>query len=179
MKSQSSTTWVALGVIAAGVVMRLLPHPANVTPLAALALVGGTIFPDRRWALLVPLAAIIASDLWLGFHVTIPFTWGSVVLIGLIGLWVRRQAGWTRLIVGSVLGSTLFFVITNFGVWWLGHGQWYPRTWAGLLDCYAAGIPFYRQTLVGDLGYAFLLFGTYHLAAARLQRSAAVAGSST
>ena len=171
MKSQSSAIGIAFAVILVGAVMRLLPHPDNVTPLVAIALIGGTIFP-RRWALTAPLATIILSDCWLGFHATIPFTWGSVIVISLLGLWVRQQAGWRRMIVGSLLASTLFFAITNFGVWWVGHGQWYPRTWAGLAECYAAAIPFYRQALLGDLAYAGILFGAYGLATATLPKPA-------
>jgi len=178
MKSERSVMWLALMIMLLGVVLRLAPHPDNVTPLAAIALFGGAVFP-RRWSLFVPLAAIIASDAVLGFHATVAFTWGSFVLIALIGWWVRRQYGWRRILAGSVLGSALFFLITNFGVWWMGHAmEWYPRTWAGLLECYAAGLPFYRQTLAGDVGYALLLFGAYHLAAARLVKPSTIGVSS-
>ena len=179
MKSQQSVAWLALIIMLVGTVLRLLPHPYNVTPLAAIALFGGAVFP-RRWSLLVPLAAIIASDAVVGFHATVPFTWGAFVLIAVIGWWVRARYGWRRILVGSVLGSALFFLITNFGVWLMGHAeQWFPRTWAGLLECYAAGLPFYRQTLVGDVAYAAVFFGAYHLAAARLARPAAVVVSPT
>ena len=176
MPSQSSTTttmWLAVAIVLVAAVMRLIPHPDNVTPLVAIALFGGTILTGA-WALIVPLAAVALSDAVLGFHAAIPFTWGSLLLIALLGLWVRQRAGWRRILGGSLLSSTLFFVITNFGVWLMGHAQqWYPRTWAGLAECYAVAIPFYRQALVGDLAYAGILFGAYRLAAATLAKPAA------
>ena len=178
MTSQRSMMWLACVMMLLAVVLRVAPHPDNVTPIVAMALFGGALFP-RRWALIIPLAAMILSDALIGFHRVIPFTWGGMVLIAVIGLWVRQQFGWRRIIIGSVAGSTLFFLLTNFGVWWMGHGQWYPRTWAGLTDCYIAAIPFYRQALLGDVGYAGLFFVAYHLAAARLVQRPAVGVSST
>lgn len=166
---RNPSLWLAITIVLVGALMRLVPHPDNVTPLAALALFGGTLF-SGAWALLVPLAAIMLSDALLGLHGTILFTWGSVLLIALLGLWVRGQPNWRRIAGGSLAGSTAFFLITNFGVWWVGHAQeWYPRTWAGLMECYVAAIPFYRQAALGDLAYAALLFGAYRLAATRLR----------
>ena len=161
--------WLAVAIVLVAAMMRLLPHPDNVTPLVALALVGGSLFTG--WlAVAAPLAAIIVSDLALGFHATIPFTWGSVALISLLGLWAGKRATWGRMLGAGLAGSTLFYLITNFGVWWMGHGQWYPRTVAGLLDCYIAALPFFRASLLGDLAYVAVLFGAYRLAVARLQR---------
>ena len=171
--TRSSAMWLAVAIVLVAAVMRLIPHPDNVTPLVAIALFGGTILTGA-WALIVPLAAVGLSDAVLGFHRAIPFTWGSLLLIALLGLWVRQRAGWRRILGGSLLSSTLFFLITNFGVWWMGHAQqWYPRTWAGLAECYAVAIPFYRQALVGDLAYVGILFGAYRLAAATLTKPAA------
>ena len=175
---RSSAIWLAVVITLVGAVMRLIPHPDNVTPLVAIALFGGTLLTGA-WALIVPLAAIMLSDALLGFHRAIPFTWGSVLLIALLGLWVRRRAGWRRILVGSLLSSTLFFVITNFGVWAAGHGQWYSRTWAGLAECYAVAIPFYRQALLGDVAYAGILFGAYRVAATRMTKPSAAPASST
>lgn len=178
-ENRSSAMRLAVVVMLVGAVMRLIPHPDNVTPLVAIAFFGGTIF-SGAWALIVPVAAIIASDALLGFHATIAFTWGSVLLIALLGLWVRGKPGWRRIVGGSLASSTLFFLVTNFGVWLMGHAQqWYPRTWAGLVECYTLAAPFYRQALLGDLAYVGLLFGAYHLAAARLTRPATAPVSTT
>ena len=158
---QRSMTGLAIGLVLLGLIARLMPHPWNATPLAAIALFAGTYLP-KRWAMLLPLAIVAASDVVRGWHSTIPFTWGAFALIGMLGWWVRQNAGAGRIVGGTLAGSVLFFVLTNFGVW--AVGELYPRTLAGLWECYAAAVPFFRGTLMGDALYATALFGTYALA---------------
>lgn len=153
-------SWMVVGLLFLGVFSRLIPHPWNVTPVCAIALFGGT-YLGRAWSLWLPLAAVAASDLLLGLHATIPFTWGAFLLAGLLGWWVRRRATAGRVIVASLAGSCLFFVITNFGVWWVGG--LYPKTAAGLAECFTAAIPFFRGTVIGDLSYTAILFSLGHL----------------
>ena len=169
-----SNRWLARlderGVLAGGVVLgaialRLLPHPPNVTPIMAMAIFGGA-YLSRRFALLVPLAALIASDAFLGFHRLILFTWGSVLLAGLLGLRLRRNRTSARIAGISLASSTLFYLITNFGVWLLT--DLYPRTVSGLGVCYVAALPFFRNSLLGDLAYTGIFFATYALAHRRL-----------
>jgi hypothetical protein len=151
-------------LILAAAILRILPHPANVTPLAAMALAGG-VYLDRRFAIIVPLLAMVISDAIIGFHAMIPFVYGSFVLIGIGGLWLRSHKSVGAVIGGTLASSVLFFVITNFGVWLIG-GDWnYPRTWAGLVECYTLAIPFFRNTLVGDFAGVAVLFGSFELAA--------------
>lgn len=149
-------------LILAAALSRLIPHPANFTPIAAMALAGGVYF-NKRIALVVPLAALIISDLFIGFHNTILFVYGSFILIGLIGLWLKSHKKPLPIIGSSLLSSVLFFVITNFGVWVTGGGWFYPKTWQGLMECYALAIPFFRNTIVGDLIYTGVLFGLFEL----------------
>lgn len=152
---------VALALIVSAVLLRLAPHPANVAPIAAIAIFGGALLP-RRWGVFLPLAAMIASDLVIGLHGLVLYTWGSFALIALAShYWVRRAQPATVL-AASFAASTFFYLVTNFGVWL--QGNMYAHTWQGLVQCYYMALPFFRNTLLGDLLYTTLLFGLYALA---------------
>lgn len=153
-----------IGVILAAAASRLIPHPPNLTPIAAMALFGGAHFDDRRLAFLIPLAAMFLSDLVIGLHGLLPVVYASFALIVCIGFWLRPRKSVFR-VAGAVLaGSVSFFVITNFGVW--AWGSLYPKTLDGLVAAYVAAIPFFRNTLMGDAIYTVALFGGF----AMLQR---------
>lgn len=144
---------------------RLIPHPPNFTPIAALALFGGATFSDKRIAVLLPLAAMALSDVILGFSWMTPVIYASFVLITCLGFLLRRQSGAARIAGASVAGAVLFFVVTNAAVW-LGGGL-YPKTLEGLGACYIAALPFFGNTLGSDLLYTALLFGVVALAEQR------------
>lgn len=168
MPERQTTQRVALACIALGVLARLLPHPPNVTPVTALALFGGAVL-SRRWAFAVPLVMIVISDMILGLHDVLVFTWSSSVITVLFGLWIRQRPGARRIAAAAVASSTIFFVITNFGVWLVGaHGTMYPKTLQGLWLCYVAALPFYRNALIGDLVTSLGLFGLYAWATSRV-----------
>jgi hypothetical protein len=154
---------IALLLVILGAVMRLLPHAANFTPIAAIALFGG-MYMRRRYALLVPLAALVASDIFIGFdslHSRL-IVYGSFVLIGLIGLAVRKRKNIATIAAGSIGGSLIFYLITNFAFFYTP--TMYPHTLSGVLSSYYRALPFFRNTLLGDLFYTGLLFGLYELA---------------
>ena len=153
---------LALILIVVGILFRFIPHMPNVNPVAAIALFGATCLPNKRLAVIVPLALMVISDLFLGLHDIVVFTWGSVVLISLLGLALRSSRKLTIILAGSLVSSLVFFIITNFGVWANG---WYPRTMAGLSQCYIAGIPFFRNFLASTLVYSTVFFGAYELSA--------------
>lgn len=153
--------WLVVALILLGIVARLVPHPWNVTPTMAIALFGGT-YLSKRWAILLPLGIVAFSDLLIGWHSTIPFTWGAFALTGLLAWWIRRQPTALRILTGALTGSVLFFALTNFGVWLTG--ELYPQTLVGLHECYVAAIPFFRNTVVGDVLYTTLFFGGYAIA---------------
>jgi hypothetical protein len=155
---------LGFGLIFVAALSRLLPHPDNFTPIAAMALAGG-VYLDKRFSIFVPMAALFISDIFVGFHNTMPFVYGSFVLIGLLGMWLKSHKTLVLIIGTTLLGSLLFFVITNFGVWLTGGGWFYPKTWQGLIDCYVMAIPFFRNTLTGDLLYTGVLFGLFELSA--------------
>ena len=152
--------WIIAGLLLLGVVARLVPHLWNATPVMAIALFGAT-FLSKRWGILLPLTIIAVSDVLLGWHNTVAFTWSAFILTGTLAWWVRQQPSAPRIAIAAVAGSTLFFLITNFGVWLVG--DLYPRTLDGLLECYLAGLPFFRNTLLGDLIYTAAFFGSYAL----------------
>lgn len=144
-------------------VSRLLPHPANFTPIAAMALVGGVYF-EKKYALIIPLVALFISDIFIGFHSTVPFVYGSFILIGLVGIWLKSHKKPLPILGCTIFSSLLFFVITNFGVWLTGGGWFYPKTLEGLIECYVMAIPFFRNSIIGDLIYTTGLFGVFEFA---------------
>lgn len=147
-------------IIFFAVILRLVPHPANFAPIAAMALFGGA-YLNKRYALIAPLVAMFVSDIFLGFHNTFAFVYGSFLLTGVIGLWLRNRRTIQNIILASFASSFLFFVITNFGVWLVGN--LYPKTIQGLIECYIAAIPFFRNTLIGDLFFVGVFFGGYEV----------------
>ncbi len=151
----------AFTLILAAALSRMLPHPPNMVPVTALALFGG-VYLDRRLTFIVPLAAMLITDWFIGFHSTMLWVYASFVVIGLVGLWLRNHRGLLPTIGASITGSILFYVITNFGVW-LSPPFMYDRSASGLVECYVAALPFLRNTLAGDLLYVGALFGLYEL----------------
>lgn len=150
-------------VVLIAVVLRLVPHIPNFAPIGAMALFGGA-YLDKRYALLMPLVAMFISDLFLGFHQTMPYVYVSFLITGFIGLTLRNRTNNTRLFFSSLGASLIFFVITNFGVW--AEGRLYPQTLEGLARCYLLALPFFRNTLLGDLFYVMVFFGIYKSALA-------------
>jgi hypothetical protein len=155
-------TLFALGVIVLAAGLRIAPHPWNFTPVGAMALFSGAFIRDRRLAFLFPLLALFAGDIFVGFHKLMPVVYASFLLSVAIGFWLRNRRSVARVGAATLFGAIQFFLITNFAVW--AFGLSYPRTGAGLLSCYVAGIPFFWNTLAGDALYASLLFGGFALA---------------
>ncbi len=169
---------VLTGLVLFTALSRLLPHPPNFTPIAAMALFGGAYFGHRTVAILVPLLSLWLSDLLLNNLVYQAyyknFTWftsggwwiyGSFVLIGMLGMLLLRKVTARNIALASVLSSVLFFVITNFSVWL--HSSMYPPTREGLVACYVAALPFFQNTILGDLFFSAVLFGCFELARRR------------
>lgn len=145
---------------------RVIPHPPNFTPIAAIALFSG-VYLNKRLAFAIPIIAMFISDLILGFHSGMLWVYGSFVIITLLA----RLVGQTFLSVtmgkkiaylfsAALASSVIFFIITNFGVWLSGY---YGLDLKGIAECYAAAIPFFRNSLLGDLAYVTLMFGIYGL----------------
>lgn len=151
---------------------RILPHPYNFTPLGAIALFGAAYFSNKKWALLVPLIALWISDLFLNNYVYAAFydgftfftggfiyLYGSMVLTVILGIILLKKLTVGRVLGGAIGASLLFFIISNFGVWL--KSPLYPLTLEGFILCYTAAIPFFHNTLAGNIVYSAALFGAY------------------
>ena len=160
------------GLILLAALSRLLPHPPNFSPIEAIALFGGAYFASRQWALVVPLVVMFLSDLALGLvHGGIYFdyftsagfwlVYACIALSTVLGFGLRGKVSGGRVLGYSLVGSVLFFIVTNFGAW-LGATM-YPQTMAGLGAAYLAGVPFFQWTVLGTLFYSALLFGGFAL----------------
>ena len=136
---------VIIAFMLLAVLFRLLPHLPNFTPITAIALFGGLYFSNKSMAYLVPLFIMVLSDLFLGFHTISIVVYAAFLLVSFIGTRTKKPSVFTIL-----LSSISFFIITNFGVWLIG----YPKTWTGLVECYTLAIPFFRNSLLGDLFYS-------------------------
>lgn len=157
------TYLIAYLLIGLAVVLRIMPHAPNFAPIAALALFGG-VYLNRRFALIIPLAALVISDFFIGFYSykIMLSVYLSFAMIGLGGIWLRRHKRVGPVVGATLAGSTLFFLVTNLAVW--AFGSLYPPTLAGLLASYTMALPFFKNTLLGDLFYTGVLFGSYELA---------------
>ena len=154
-------------VVLVAVLTRFIPHMPNFSPVFA-ALLFGSAHLRRRDAIWYPLALLATSDVVLTTVVyRMRMGWGqSIAWLGfaavtLIGYWLRKHESPVRIGVAAVAGPTAFFIISNFGVW-LGW-RMYPATWDGLITCYLAALPFYRNSLVSSVAYTALLFGANYI----------------
>ncbi|MBI3006339.1 MAG: hypothetical protein HYY49_13155 [Ignavibacteriales bacterium] len=154
---------IAFVLILAAALSRLIPHPPNFAPIAAMALAGG-VYLDKRFAFIVPFAALLLSDAIIGFHSLMVFVYGSFLAISFIGLWLKSHKKPLPVFGAALASSCLFFIVSNFGVWALADGAIYPRSVAGLVECYIAAIPFFQNTVLGDVLYTGVLFGVLEAA---------------
>jgi len=159
---------VLVGMILSAAASRLIPHPPDFSPVAAMALFAGASFADKRAAFLVPLAGLLLSDLVLGFYEITPIVYAGFALIVCFGFWVRRKRTVARIAVAAASSAAVFFAVANFGVWAIEHQ--YPKTPAGLAECYVAAIPFFQNMLLSNLLYSGLLFGGLAVAENRFCR---------
>ena len=162
MTANNSRILALLSAILLAAALRLVPHPPNFAPIGAMALFSGAYLGRRTLAFVAPLAAMLLSDTVLGFHSGMIFVYASVALITILGAMTLRKRSPVRIGLAAVAGSVLFFAVSNFGVWALG--DMYLHNIAGLVACYVAAIPFFQNTLAGDLFYATLLFGGFRIA---------------
>lgn len=173
MKSTITTPRFAFLTIAIliAAMSRLFPHIPNFTPIAAIALFGGVNFKSKPLAFLVPLIAMFISDCMLqvttghGLHNTIIYVYASFALTTLIGLYVGKNANIKSIFTASLISSVLFFIITNFGCW---ASIGFQGGVAGLTAMYIGGIPFFGPTVLGDLFFNGILFGSLYLAQRRV-----------
>jgi len=163
-----------LSLLIIGVVGRLVPHPPNVTPIIAIALLAAHAFKNKWIAILIPLTGMWISDLiinnylYAGYYDKFVFfsngslwIYGGILLAVLIGKVLIRNIKLSTVFLSSFSASFFFFIITNFGVWL--SNMMYPKSLLGLIECYTLAIPFFGNALIGDLIYSVALFTSYSL----------------
>lgn len=153
---------IAAVLILVAAILRILPHPWNFTPIGAMAVFSGSVFRNRWVALLLPLAALFAGDLFVGLYQLMFIVYLSFAVSVVIGRWLAHSRTLARIGGAVFLAALQFFLVTNFALWALGG--FYPRTRAGLSACFFNAVPLFWNTLAGDFVYAAVLFGGYALA---------------
>ena len=153
---------IAIVFILIGVSLRLLPHSPNFAPIAAIALFGG-VYLSRKTAFVLPIVVMAISDIFIGYYEfgLMIFVYSSFFLTVILGFWLKKHKKWYTVGGGAILSAILFFLITNFAVWIFT--PWYAKTIAGIIQCYIMALPFFRNTLLGDLFYTTVFFGSYEL----------------
>ncbi len=140
------------------IVLRVVPHTANIAPVGALALLSGAVL-SRRAGIFVPVIVMIVADLIIGLHSTVLFTWLGFGMVGLFGSLLAKRSVLSRIGLGALGSAAIFYLISNFGVW-LITGM-YAHTLTGLIECYTMALPFLRASFMGDLAFATAFFGVY------------------
>ncbi len=162
---------VVLSVILMAALVRLLPHWPNFTPIAAMALFAGTYFDRKQYAFVLPIAAMFISDLVIGLHANIPAVYLGFAITVIIGLSIRKKVNVGSVMLASVSSAVIFFLITNFASWLAS--PFYPQSFAGLIECYVAGLAFFRDTtygisffmndVLGTMFFSAVFYGSFYL----------------
>ena len=141
---------ITLGIFLALAASRFIPHPPNFTSLIALSFYVPVFFGTR----FIPavLFSFVITDLVIGFHSTIFWTWSTIIIIGLLSNYFKDF--FTKRIIGVLFGCTIFFLATNFGVWTTGY---YGYTLEGIINCYILAIPFFGTTLIATIIYSIVI----------------------
>lgn len=155
------------GLVLLASATRLIPHPPNFAPISAMALLGGAYFTNKKFAFIVPFIAMFLTDLILGFHNTMWAVYVSFTITVLIGMSLKKKKV-LNIALASISSSVLFFVLTNFAFW--ATGLMYTTDLKGFTQCYVAAIPFFQNSLIGDLTYTALMFGCFELARIKLPK---------
>ena len=138
---------------------RLIPHPPNFTPIIAVALVSGYFFKNINLSLLILLVAMLLSDLFIGFYENMIFVYASLLLITFVFHKISKKINYKNLFIYCFAGSLIFFIFSNFGVWALGSpgvlDVAYERNISGLVECYILAIPFFGNTFLSTLIFAY------------------------
>ncbi len=143
---------VVFGLVILAIITRLLPHPPNFAPITSIALFTGFHFTNKRLALFIPILCMFLTDLYIGLHSLIPIIYSAFVIISFIGFKTNSLSFLT------VLGASIsFFFISNLGVWYFS----YPQNLSGLITCFTLAIPFFINSLAGDLFYTSILQFSY------------------
>ena len=143
-----------IGIILILSFSRLIPHPPNVTPVIAVAIMSTYFFKDIYISLAALLISMILADLFIGFHSNMIFVYAALVLIAFVSSKVNNKIKFNNLIIYGLIGSILFYIVSNFGVWLLSG--LYTKNLSGLIECYVMAIPFFVNTLFSTIFFSYL-----------------------
>ena len=150
---------------------RLIPHPPNFTPIIAVAIISGYFFKNFNLSVLILLVAMLISDLFIGFYENVIFVYASLLLITFVFYKISNKINFKNLFVYGFAGSLIFFIISNFGVWALGspgvQDIVYDKSLNGLIECYILAIPFFGNTFLSTLIFAYPAIFIYKSLATR------------
>ncbi len=179
-------TLVLVSMIFIAAIARLIPHPWNFTPIAAMALFGGVYFSNKLQAFAVTILSLLLSDVLTIVFINNSFTSLSKYMVSLgelsiiagfiitvsLGIIISNRTSVRNLIGASHCSSVIFFLLTNMAVW--NNDPLYPQNFSGLIACYVAGLPFFRNEILGDLFYTAVLFSSFFIVRMKFPRVAEV-----
>lgn len=171
--NQNKSNFFVIGLILLAIGSRLLNNHyswlANFSPLAAIAIFGGMNFQKKWMAIVLPFTLMFLSDIIIAldngtklFHNYVFFTYSSFIVVAVLAILLKKFINTGTLVGMSLLSSIVFFLITNFAVWFMPNSG-YPANAAGLMESYVAGIPFLKYTMTGDLFFTMVLFGSFEM----------------
>jgi len=173
MQKQNTTSIIiAVVLIVAAAVSRVLMYPHNFSPMVGMAIFAGAILKDKRFAFILPLASMLLSDILFEVFKVAPgfWGWGQLVGYGIFALitifaFSLKKINVGNVILYSVASSVIFFILSNLSFFILDNPVYhtYPQTFNGLVDCYVKALPFFKTSLIADLVYSGILFGTYYI----------------
>ena len=140
-----SNIFLILGCVGTILLFRIIPHPPNFTPVIAMSFYLPLFF--GLWSIPFIILSFAITDYFIGFHSLLIWTWGSLLIIGIIS---KFGTNFFSRVLMTICSALIFFIISNFGVWLMG----YPKTWTGFIECYTLAIPFFRNSLLGDFFYS-------------------------
>ena len=148
-----------IGLILILVLARLIPHPPNFTPIIAVAIMSGYFFKNINLSFLTLVVAMLIGDLFIGFYENMIFVYASLLLITFVFYKISNKINFKSLFIYGFVGSLIFFIISNFGVWALGspgvYDIAYEKNLNGLVECYILAIPFFGNTFLSTLIFAY------------------------
>ena len=155
MKKERNRNIVIASIIILAVISRLAPHPPNFAPITGIALFSSKKINNKLLGICLPIIPLFISDLFIGISFINIFVYISFILIFFFG------SLFPKIDVKSVFfSSVIFFILTNLGVWYIG----YPKNVEGLITCFTLAVPFFINTILGDLFYSFIFFRSYKVA---------------
>ena len=167
LKSSFSYLVILAVLIALGVAGRLLPHPPNFTPMAAIALFAGFIFIKRYMAVVAVISTMLLCDYFAFGSLSVSWFGSKSMFVVYLALlfpivfknFLQKKIGVLRIFGAALASSSVFFLATNFAVW--AFSPMYEKTFEGLVLCYTMAIPFFQNTVAGDLIWSGVIFGAY------------------